>query len=191
MWLVLGKMWFSSFLQSKGTKTRVNVMLFKSAVHGLHQRPAWLSCCHNLDENSTWTALMGFHTTSKRRSWEEIASHTKPPDRPHKALPTPSSPKLPHTHFLFSTEGPLIRVICVSHHLVSLRTHWSLADSSLQASLLFLFLMLSFIWPFPNWGHFLEARDRMLFLTALIVWCPPVWWKYVDRIYWNHSDSQW
>lgn len=70
---------------------------------------------------------------------EKRLHHTQSPLRPPKALPTLSSPKLAHTHFLCSTEGPLIRVICVSHHLVSLRTHWSLADSSLRLASCFCF----------------------------------------------------
>ena len=129
--------WFYRVLQSKGSKRRSNMMLLQTAVHNLSL--VLLTCCDSLNEKSTWTALMGLHATSKWRSWEEVASHTKPPDRLHKALPTLSSPKLPHTHFWYSTEGPLIRVICVSRHLVSLRTHWSLADSSLQLASCFCF----------------------------------------------------
>lgn len=87
------------------------------------------------------------------------------------AWPTPLPPT-PPPHC--SSEGPLIRVICVSHHLVSLRTHWSLADSSLRPSCCFCFWCGRFIWPFWSWGHFLEAGDRMLFLTGFPVVRPKV-----------------
>lgn len=78
--------------------------------------------------------------------------------------PSPSSALVPH-------EGPLIRVICVSHHLVSLRTHWSLVDSSLRPGLLFSFLMWTFYLAFFSEAEVTSSRpgDRMLFLTGFPV----------------------
>lgn len=94
-----------------------------------------------------------------------VASYTKRPDWSCMAHPTAPPPQLSSC----SSEGPLIRVICVSHHLVSLRTHWSLVDCSLRPACCFCFWCGRFIWPLWSWGHFLEAGDRMLFLTGFPV----------------------
>lgn len=137
MWSVLGK--FSVILQGftvKGNQNtgKCDAALNCSARFGLETHMARVL-------SQFWWKLhsWAYIQPANEDSWEKVASHTKPPDRQNKALPTFSSPKLPLTHFLCSTEGPLIRVICVSHHLVSLRTHWSLADSSLQLASCFCF----------------------------------------------------
>lgn len=145
-------------------------------------RPELLTCCF-LEENNTHAAArrpLTLHTNDK---W---ATH-ECPSAQWKSLSTTNSciiygPSLLDQHGppycpppFCSSEGPLIRVICVSHHLVSLRTHWRLVDSSLRPAWCFCFWCGFFIWPFWNWGHFLETGDRMLFLTVISSVLPTVW----------------
>lgn len=84
--------------------------------------------------SGNWTPLM-------------VASYTKPSGWLLTAHSIPS-----HWSKVF-----LIRVMCVSHHLVSLRTHWGWVHSSLRAAWCFCFWCGLFIWPFCSWGHFLGA----------------------------------
>lgn len=64
-----------------------------------------------------------------------VASYAKLPGWSYMDLPS-----VPHpVHSLCASEGPLIRVICVSHHLVALRTHWRLVDCSIQLASCFCF----------------------------------------------------